>query len=250
MRHARRTIFATMAAGLLAMTAATAAVGADASGCEGSATSTDSTGATIQTVTAPGPSATQDDPFMVAYDGTVTWEGATEQVIQDGSWTVTATPFSFSGEIRNDSGKVKGSGDISPDTYLPFAIPGLVLVTVDLTGADGATCSVSGWIQFTGNPLASPAGWVAAGLSVLGALGMLLLLRMVLARPDVPVKQNRFGRVVMGLLAGLVLGFGAATLLVMYGVMALGTMTPVLVVAGTMALGFVLGLLPRRAVAA
>lgn len=249
MRHARRTIFAVMAAGLLSVVAATTAVGADSSGCEGSATSVDSTGATIQTVTAPGPSATQDDPFMVDYDGTVSWEGVTQEVIQDGSWTVTATPFSFSGEVTNDEGRKKGSGEISPDSYLPFAIPGLVLVTVDLAGADGAACSVSGWIQFTGNPLTSPAGWVAIGLSVLGALGMLLLLRMVLRAPEVPVSQNRFGRVVMGLLSGIVLGLGAAALLVMYGVMALGTMTPVIVVGGSMALGFVLGLLPRRGVA-
>ena len=249
MRGAGRTILATMAAGLLAMTAATVAVGADASGCEGSATSLDSTGATIQTVTAPGPSATQDDPFMVDYDGTVSWEGATQEVIQDGSWTVTATPFSFSGEVTNDSGKKKGSGVVSPDSYLPFAIPGLVLVTVDLAGADGTTCSVSGWIQFTGNPLSSPAGWVAISLGVLGALGMLLLLRMVLHTPGVPVSQNRFGRVVMGLLSGVVLGIGAAALLVMYGVMALGTVTPAIVVGGSMALGFVLGLLPRRGVA-
>ena len=79
-------------------------------------------------------------------------------------------------------GTTQGEGGIRPDDHLPFATPGLVLVTVDLERADGAACSVSAWIEFTGNPLASPVGWVAAGLSALGALGMLLL-RMHAASP-------------------------------------------------------------------
>ncbi len=45
----------------------------------------------------------------------------------------------------------------------------------------------AGWIQFSGNPLSSPAGWVAIGLSVLGGIGMLILLRMLIHVPAVPV---------------------------------------------------------------
>ena len=101
-----------------------------------------------------------------------------------------------------------------------------------------------------GSAIGSPgAGATDNQNASLGALGMFLLLRMVLHTPGVPVSQNRFGRVVMGLLSGVVLGIGAAALLVMYGVMALGTVTPAIVVGGSMALGFVLGLLPRRGVA-
>ncbi len=250
MRHPRRTILSTMAALLLAGMAAGAAIGADATGCVGSATSFDSDGTEIQTVTAPGPSATQADPFMVAFDGSVRWEGTTFfTVISNGSWTVTALPFSFSGEITNAAGQTKANGEISPDAYLPFAIPGLVRVTVDLEGSDGL-CTVTGWIQFTGNPLSSPAGWAAIVLTVLGGIGLLLALRMLIHVPDVPVGQNRSGRVILGVLAGLVLGLGVATLMVMYGVVGLGTMTPVLVVGGTALFGFVLGLLPRRTVVA
>lgn len=250
MRHLQRTIISAAAAALLSLVATGSASAADASGCEGSATSLDSTGATIQTVTVPGPGATQDDPFMVDHAGTVQWQGVTDEVIQDGSWQVTATPFSFTGEITNSSGKKKLSGEVSPDDYLPFAIPGLVLVTVDLSGTGGATCTATGWIQFTGSPLSSPAGWVAIGLSVVGAIGMMMLLGM-LARPRAAgVRPHRFGRVVLGLLSGIVLGLGAAVLLVMYGVMALGTTTPVLVFAGTAAAGFVLGVIPRRAAVA
>jgi hypothetical protein len=169
---------------------------------------------------------------------------------QSGTWTVTAAPFSFSRGRDESSGKKKADGTITPSEYLPFAVPGLVLVTVDLSGEGGATCSVSGWIQFSGNPLASPAGWIAIGLSVLGGIGMLVLLRMLLHIPAVPVGQNRIGRTVLGIAAGLVLGAGVAALLVMYGVVALGTMTPLLVVGGTAFFGLVLGLLPRRGAAA
>jgi hypothetical protein len=243
-------ILSAMAALLLAGMATGAAVGADASGCQGSATSFTTSGQEIQSVTAPGPGATQDDPFQVDFDGPVTWEGASDQVIANGGWTVTATPFTFTGDVTNSSGKKKADGTITASEYLPFAIPGLVLVTVDLTGEGGASCSVSGWIQFSGNPLSSPAGWVAIGLSVLGGIGMLILLRMLIHVPAVPVGQNRFGRTILGILAGLVLGVGVAALLVMYGVVALGTMTPLLVVGGTAFFGLVLGLLPRRGAAA
>lgn len=250
MRHAPRTILSTMAALLLAGMAAGAALGADASGCQGSATSTTATGQEIQTVTAPGPGATQDDPFPVDFDGPVAWEGSSEAVIANGTWTVRAMPFTFTGEVTNSSGATTADGTVTPDEYLPFAIPGLVLVTVDLAGEGGASCSVSGWIQFSGNPLSSPAGWVAIGLTVLGGIGMLVLLRMLIHVPAVRVGQNRIGRTILGILAGLVLGVGVAALLVMYGVVALGTMTPLLVVGGTTLFGFILGLLPRRGAAA
>ena len=250
MRHPPRTIVSAMAAMLLAGMAAGAAVGADATGCQGSATSFTATGEQIQSVTAPGPGATQDDPFTVDFDGPVAWKGSSDAVIANGTWTVTAAPFSFSGDVTNSSGKKEADGTITPSEYLPFAVPGLVLVTVDLSGEGGATCSVSGWIQFSGNPLASPAGWIAIGLSVLGGIGMLVLLRMLIHIPAVPVGQNRIGRTVLGIAAGLVLGAGVAALLVMYGVVALGTMTPLLVVGGTAFFGLVLGLLPRRGAAA
>ncbi len=249
MRHPSRTILSAMAALLLAGMAAGAAVGADASGCQGSAISFTTTDEQIQSVTAPGPGATQDDPFEVDFDGPVRWEGSSDEVIANGSWTVTARPFSFGGDVTNSSGTTTADGEITPSEYLPFAIPGLVLVTVDLTGESGATCSVSGWIQFSGNPLQSPAGWLAIALSVLGGIGILMLLRMLVHVPAIPVAQNRFGRTILGILAGLVLGVGVAALLVMYGVMALGTMTPLLVIGGTAFVGLVLGLLPRRGAA-
>lgn len=243
---ASRTFIAAASAALLTLMGASAALGADATGCSGSATSFSADSTEIMTVTAPGPSATKDDPFRVDYEGTVAWSGSSDSVIQDGTWTVTATPFSFSGKAANESGKQEAEGTVTPSDYLPFAIPGLVLVTVDLTGADGSTCSVTGWIQFTGNPLSSPAGWVALAFTILGALGFLVLVRFLVHRPREAVGQNRFGRVILGLLTGLVLGIGLALLLVMYGVAALGTLVPVMVVGGTILVGFVLGLLPRK----
>lgn len=246
MRNASRTFIAAASVVLLTLMGASGALGAGATGCSGSATSFAADSTEIMAVTAPGPSATQADPFKVDYDGTVTWTGSTDSVIQDGSWTVTATPFSFSGDLANESGKQEAEGTITPSDYLPFAVPGLVLVTVDLTGAGGTTCTVTGWIQFTGNPLSSPAGWVALAFTILGALGFLVLVRFLVHRPTEAVRQNRFGRVVLGLLTGLVLGIGLALLLVMYGVAALGTLVPVMVVGGTILVCFVLGLLPRK----
>jgi hypothetical protein len=250
MLHASRTIQSAMAALLLAGMAAGPALGADASGCQGSATSFTAVGEQIQSVTAPGPGATEDDPFTVDFDGPVKWEGSSDAVIANGTWTVTARPFSFSGDVTNSSGTTKADGQVTPSEYLPFATPGLVRVTVDLAGEGGASCSVSGWIKFSGNPLTSPLGWIALALGVVGGIGILILLRMLIHVPPIPVGQARFGRTILGILAGITLGIGVAALLVMYGVVALGTMTPIVVVGGTTVLGVVLGLLPRRGAAA
>ncbi len=246
MRNSSLRFLAAAALTLLAAAGASAALAAEATGCSGSATSLAADGTTIMSVEAPGPGATQADPFKVDYDGTVQWQGATDAVIQGGSWKVTAMPFTFSGTIANESGKTTADGTVSPADYLPFAIPGLVKVTVDLTGAGGAACNVEGWIQFTGSPLSSPAGWLAVAFTVAGALGLLTLIRYLAHRPSAPVGQNRFGRIVLGLLTGLVLGVGVALLLVMYGVVALGTTVPLIIVGVTVVLGLVLGALPRK----
>lgn len=239
-------IAAAASAVLLAVLGASAAMGADATGCSGSATSYAADGTKIQSVRAPGAGATEQDPFQVSFDGTVSWRGSTDGAIRNGTWTVSAQPFSFAGAFANKSGKTSAAGTVSPSDYLPFAIPGLVHLTVDVTG-QGGSCSVSGWIKFTGNPLTSPAGWVALAMTALGALGLLALARLIAHAPaGQPVRQLRFGRVVLGLLAGLVLGVGVAALLVMYGILALGTNWPIFVVLGSMLGCAIVGLIPRR----
>lgn len=87
--HGRRMTVAVFAALMLAAVPVGAALGADATGCSGSATSFDSTGAPIDQMSAPGEGGTFDDPFVVDTSGTVAWEGSTEVVFQNGSWSVT-----------------------------------------------------------------------------------------------------------------------------------------------------------------
>ena len=97
-----------------------------------------------------------------------------------------------------------------------------------------------------------PLAVVAATVPSLAALlaTQIVLVRFLVRTPPAPARQNRFGRVILGLLTGVVLGVGVAALLVMYGVVALGTLVPLAVVGGTILVGFVLGLLPRRMPAA
>ena len=108
MRHTTRTILSAMTALLLAGMAASSAISADASGCQGSATSFTASGGEIQIRHRSGPSATQDNPFQVDFDGPVTWEGSSDAVIANGGWTVRAMPFTFTGNITNSSGTTKG----------------------------------------------------------------------------------------------------------------------------------------------
>jgi hypothetical protein len=65
---------------------------ADAEGCQGQATSYDTDGIPIDTASAPGDGGTRDDPLDVLWAGTIEWSGSTEQVLQDGSHSISVAP--------------------------------------------------------------------------------------------------------------------------------------------------------------
>ena len=57
-------------------------------GCQGVAESLDEDLGQLDAVVAPGEGGTKGDPFLVDYDGTVTYEGSSPAVFHDHSWNV------------------------------------------------------------------------------------------------------------------------------------------------------------------
>lgn len=152
------------------------AFAAEARGCSGEATSTKADGTTLYRLTAPGPGATRNSPFRVDPDGTVRWKGQTDQVIQNGRWTLQAWPFTVTGTLRNASGDTTKSGEDRVSDRLPVKLPGLYFVKVKLRGGDGASCTASGWVKVTGNPAFTPLWFGGLALMVAGLGGFASLL--------------------------------------------------------------------------
>lgn len=169
------TVLAAAALGTFALAPSAPAV--TAQGCGGEATSARADGTQLDRLTAPGPGATRNDPFRVDPDGTVRWKGQTDQVIQNGRWTLQAWPFTVTGTVRNGNGDTTRSGEDRVEDRLPLKLPGLYFVKVKLRGGDGATCTASGWVKITGNPAFTPLwfGGIVLMLAGVGGFASLLL---------------------------------------------------------------------------
>lgn len=149
--------------------------GADAEGCSGSFTSLDTAGDPIDAATAPGDGATEQDPFVIDPAGSVDWDGSTDAVIKNGTWSVTAGGVQIlSGTFENALDETGNQGNQSlSDLPLPadwvFDTSMVIPVSGTITGEGGASCTASGWITGTGNPTASPL-FIAGGALAVGGL--------------------------------------------------------------------------------
>lgn len=169
-----------------------AAFAADADGCSGQATSYDTVGIPIDTAAAPGDGGTRDDPLDILWDGTVEWSGSTDEVLQNGSYRVSVAPTGggvlleaivggvtqrlpgFSGDVENSDGKQSADGTVVPADVVPVALmTGTYAVDWTVTGEAGS-CTGSGYVRITDNPMSSVTWWVALTMILLGFTGLLL----------------------------------------------------------------------------
>jgi len=185
----RRRVRAVLVAGAVCCAAsvvlAAPAGAGEAKGCTWSVTSLDRDGKVIDTASGPGRGATKDDPLSIDPQGTIDYRGTTDSVIADGSWSVGTSggpSISFGGDVTNDSGDVDKSGTEKLDSRLtvdagPFGtvtlVSGLIHVNFEATGASGATCTASGWLETTGSSFGS-LPFIAGTLVSLLGIGLLL----------------------------------------------------------------------------
>jgi hypothetical protein len=164
---------------LAAVAAAPPATAASASGCRGVAKSLTGSGESLDQATAPGAGGTSGRPFDVEYDGTVSYRATTHDPLQDGSWDVKSSVFSFGGDVGGSDTSQSGTEKVSD--HVPFTVPGLYKVTITAHAPGKAACSVTGWIRIIDSPVGSPL-WIAA--LVLIVVGVpLLYFAMPTAKP-------------------------------------------------------------------
>lgn len=203
------------------------------SNCTLDLSSLDANGNVLDTATAGGADATQTDPFLVDWDGTVAWAGTMgSQVIMDHQWGVSVfnVPTPLSGGDPNTGGDTNGDGTVQVGANLPFRFTGLFYVSGQIAGT-GGSCAGSGWMKLTGDAFGTIPFWVAVVLLVLGAL----LYWMA-----------RGGAWGWGILGGLLFGLGLALMLIMYALMLLGSWTPLAAIVVGLVIGFVIVLMGRR----
>lgn len=145
-------------------------------GCALDLTSTDASGATLDTASGGpggGSGGTQADPFLVDWDGNVSWVvGSGDQVFMDHSWQVFVfnIPTPVRGGDPNDAGNTSADGSAGVGENAPFQFTGLYHVSGDINGEGGTHCDGNGWFRLTGNPLATIPFWVSVLIAVVGAL--------------------------------------------------------------------------------
>jgi hypothetical protein len=194
--------------------------------CTLEVTSVDAAGAAVDSATGPSGDASQEDPFIVDWDGKVVWNGTTgSQVITDNSWFVNVygIPTPLRGSGANEEGKADGEGTVDVSTSLPFKLTGLYYISGEI-GGEGGSCSGSGWVKLEGDPVGTVPFFLAIALIVLGAV-----LIAVAGR----------GGWLPGLVGGLLFGVGVAGLLVGLSTVPLGSLT----VPVTILLGLLIGAL-------
>jgi len=189
-------------------------------------TSLDIDGNVVDSASGGAADATQNDPFIVDWDGDVLWSGTTgDQVIKNNSWHVDV--FGFPTPLRggdpNDAGETDGQDRYDVSASAPFRLTGLFFVSGEMTG-EGGSCTGSGWFKIPGEPVGTVPFFLAIALIILGAV-----LIAVAAR----------GGWLPGLLGGLLFGVGVAGLLVGLSTLPIGSLTVPL----TILLGILIGAL-------
>lgn len=171
-RAARVAIIVGTMIGLLLPTASAAAFELNG-GCQLDLTSTDASGATVDTASGPSETGgTQADPFLVDWDGSVSWDGTSgDQVFNDHTWQtyVFLIPIPVRGGDPNSADNTVAEGSAGVSANAPFQFTGLYYVSGDINGAGGTHCDGNGWFKLTGNPITTIPFWVAVLIAVSGA---------------------------------------------------------------------------------
>ena len=171
MSRAGRLVGASLFAAVLFWPAPAGAVDLDG-GCQGNAESLDAGGGQLDVAVAPGPGGTSGDPFLVDYDGTVTYTGSSPAVFHDHSWDVKVMGITVkSGGSENADDESTTADEAEVDDYLPFDAPGLYKVSGSIS-ADEGECSGSAWVQLAGSPVGS-IPWIAGVVMTAGGAALL-----------------------------------------------------------------------------
>ena len=161
-------------------------------GCDLALTSTDASGAPLDTATG-GPSGgdggTQDDPFLIDWEGSVSWTGSSGSLVfTNHTWQtyVFNIPIPVTGGDENSAGTTTAEGSADVSDNAPFQFTGLYYVSGQINGDGGAHCDGNGWFKLTGNPLTTIPFWVAVGIAAIGGVLLWAARPVVASLPAAP----------------------------------------------------------------
>jgi hypothetical protein len=193
-------------------------------GCDLLLTSLAADGTLVDTASSGSMDATQDDPLLVAWDGTVEW-----QLVSAASARSTAGVDGWSVQVFGVPTLLGGSGD-RVDTGVggsaPFRMTGLFHVSGSARGGGATACEGGGWLKVLGSPAGTVPFFVGLSVAVFGA---------VLAA------AGARGRVLLGVAGGLLAAIGLALLGIIFGFLPLGAATPAVLLACGLGLGLAAG---------
>jgi hypothetical protein len=189
-------------------------------------------GAALDSIEGGAVDATQADPFLVDWDGTITYSGGSDIAMINNTWGVSVFTFPtpLQGGDDNPEDTRTGSGTVGVSANAPFRFTGLYYVSGSLKGS-GGTCTGSGWFKLTGDPIGT--------IPFFGGLGVLILGLVMLA-------IGARGHTITAIIDGILTGLGATTMLVIYSALPIGEQTPLVVLLVGLILGIAIGLLGRR----
>lgn len=200
--------------------------------CTLQAASTMADGSELDSIASGANDATQEDPFLVDWDGSISYEGTSEIEMKNNTWSVSVfnIPTPLSGGDDNPEDNRTGSGTVGVSANAPFRFTGLYYVSGSLTGS-GGTCTGSGWFKLTGDPIGTIPFWFGLGLVLLGAAGL---------------ARGAKGHPATAIAGGILAGFGIAVLAVIYSALPVGSLTPIVALILGIAAGVVIAGLARR----
>lgn len=200
--------------------------------CSLEATALRADGSTIGSVTGGAPDATQEDPFLVDWDGTISYSGGSQIAMKNNSWAIAVfgIPTPLQGGDDNPEDDRDGTGSVGVGENAPFRITGLYFVSGSLTGS-GGTCAGSGWLKLTGDPIGTLPFFAALLVTLLG-VGMLA--------------RGSRGHTVTSIVGGVLAGLGVGVMLVLFSTLPFGSPTPIVTLLLGLLTGVVIALIARR----
>ena len=141
-------------------------------GCRGAAVSVTKKGATVDRAVANergGVRGSRSDPFEVASNGKVRYEGGSPRVLHNHHWRARVYGVTVeSGGSKNGTNKPDTAGVTKVRDYLPFRVTGLFYVSGGIDGREGS-CSGWLWVKVTGSPVGTWP-WIGAIVVAIGGL--------------------------------------------------------------------------------
>jgi hypothetical protein len=192
-------------------------------------------GGQLDSAQIPGVLASTDTPLVIDPEGAISWFGETATIMRDAPWSVTAFGLPLaSGVATNPDGAINWEGVLDLTTFsgpATWLFTGSMIVPVSGSISSGdEECTASGYLTVEESPTSSPFFFV--GLAAL-LLGILVLVLVVATTRDLPtadflaggyvdeeygVDTDRHPVIAFG--GGLLMGVGVATLLFVFGILA------------------------------